>query len=99
MGLVLQLDSVFLLGVQFTPFFVGPLYWWCDDCEHNIYRIKELKGMYIYLSVCTMWFKPPLLMELWGIVGYCSRYTMLLITWYDAVAHHILWGSMDINPQ
>jgi len=36
--------------------------------------------------------------ELWDIVGYCSRNTMLLITWYDAGAHQILWKSMDINP-
>jgi hypothetical protein len=44
-------------------------------------------------SVPAIWFNPPLLKELWDIVGYCSRNTMLLITWYDAIAHHILWVS------
>jgi hypothetical protein len=31
--------------------------------------------------------------------SHCSRNKMQLIVKCDASAHHIIWGSMDINPQ
>jgi hypothetical protein len=43
--------------------------------------------------------KPPLLKGLREVIDYCSRNKLQLIVGCDVKAHHIIWGSMDINPR
>jgi hypothetical protein len=43
--------------------------------------------------------EPPPSKGLREVSDYCSRNKMQLIIGYDVNAHHIIWGSMNINPQ
>jgi hypothetical protein len=43
--------------------------------------------------------KSPPSKGLRDIVDYCSRNKLQLIVGCDANAHHIIWGSTDINPR
>jgi hypothetical protein len=43
--------------------------------------------------------EPPPSKGLREVVDYCSRNKLQLIVGCDANAHHIIWGSMDINPR
>jgi hypothetical protein len=43
--------------------------------------------------------EPPPSEGLGEVIDYCSRHKLQLIVGCDANAHHIIWGSMDINPQ
>jgi splicing factor 45 len=42
--------------------------------------------------------KPPPSKASREVVDYCNRNKLQLIVGCDANAHHIIWGSMDINP-
>jgi hypothetical protein len=42
--------------------------------------------------------EPPPSKGLREVVDYCSRHKLQLIVGCDAKAHHIIWGSTDINP-
>lgn len=98
-----------LVSKIWTLHFAGPgiASWSCIFVRSRIYAFSFLELCTVNMiytrerswrertstSVPAIWFNPPLLKKLWDIVGYCSSNTMLLITWYDAVAHHILWVS------
>jgi hypothetical protein len=43
--------------------------------------------------------EPPLSKKLREVIDCCSRNKLQLIVGCDASAHHIIWGSMDINPR
>jgi splicing factor 45 len=43
--------------------------------------------------------EPPPSKRLRKVVDYCSRNKLQLIIGCDANAHHIIWGSTDINPR
>jgi hypothetical protein len=43
--------------------------------------------------------EPPRSKGLMEVIDYCSRNKFQLIIGCDANAHHIIWGSTDINPQ
>jgi hypothetical protein len=43
--------------------------------------------------------EPPPSKRLREVIDYCIRNKLQLIIGCDANAHHIIWGSMDINPQ
>jgi hypothetical protein len=43
--------------------------------------------------------EPPPTKEMRDVIDYCSSRSKQLIIGCDANAHHILWGSHDINPR
>jgi hypothetical protein len=43
--------------------------------------------------------EPPLTKEMRSVINHCNSSGRQLITGCDANAHHILWGSTDINPR
>jgi hypothetical protein len=43
--------------------------------------------------------EPPPSKGLREVVDYCSRNRLQLIVGCNANAHHIIWGSTDINPR
>jgi hypothetical protein len=42
--------------------------------------------------------EPPPSKGLREVFHYCSRNKLQLTVGCDAIAHHIIWGSTDINP-
>jgi len=63
------------------------------------YRRKQ-KGTYCQLGVTPNDSeKPPLSKGLEEAADYCGRNKLQLSVGCHDHAHHIIWGSMDMNPQ